>query len=168
MDGGRTQGKPGSFYVKTSNFFQRYGTDRCIRLLTYTFYKPGETPVKSVPLLMVRLVLPFIGFGQEANTQQQAPPPMQQTSQGAPQPATAIPETKPAVPCVILKRMGPADEITSHLYSFGIRGKQFQYVEGNLPKGTSFHGRLTDHDARKILDKEVRYKSWSQSTLLPT
>src|SRR5882757_1191016 len=55
--------------------------------------------------------------------------------------------------CLILKRMGPADEITSHLYSFGIRGKQFQYVEGNLPQGISFHGRLTDHDARKILDK---------------
>jgi hypothetical protein len=27
--------------------------------------------------------------------------------------------------CVILKRMGPADQVTSHLYSFGIRGKQF-------------------------------------------
>ena len=37
--------------------------------------------------------------------------------------------------CVILKRMGPADEITSHLYSFGFRGKQFQYVEGKLPEG---------------------------------
>jgi hypothetical protein len=34
-----------------------------------------------------------------------------------------------------------------------MRGKQFQYVEGNLPQGISFHGRLTDHDARKILDK---------------
>ena len=32
--------------------------------------------------------------------------------------------------CVILKRMGPADQITSHLYAFGLRGKQFQYVEG--------------------------------------
>jgi hypothetical protein len=70
-------------------------------------------------------------------------------------PATeaSTPSAKPAAPCVILKRMGPADEITSHLYSFGIRGKQFQYVEGNLPQGISFHGRLTDHDARKILDK---------------
>src|SRR5438270_13668343 len=111
---------------------------------------------------MVRLVLPFIGFGQEANTQQQAPPPMRQTSQGAPQPATAIPETKPAVPCVILQRMAPADEITSHLYSFGIRGRQFQYVEGNLPNGRSFHGRRTDHDARKIWDKELRYECWSE------
>jgi hypothetical protein len=56
-------------------------------------------------------------------------------------------------PCVILKRMGPADEITSHLYSFGIRGKQFQSVEGTLPKGVSFHGRLTDHDVRTIENK---------------
>jgi hypothetical protein len=55
-------------------------------------------------------------------------------------------------PCAILKRMGPADQITSHMYSFGIRGKQFQYVEGAMPKGVSFHGRLTDHDVRKIQD----------------
>lgn len=53
-------------------------------------------------------------------------------------------------PCVILKRMGPADQVTSHLYSFGIRGKQFQYVEGRLPEGVKFHGRLTDNDVRKI------------------
>jgi hypothetical protein len=52
--------------------------------------------------------------------------------------------------CVILKRMGPADEVTSHLYSFGIRGKQFQYVEGKLPEGFPFHGRLTDHDIRNL------------------
>jgi hypothetical protein len=52
--------------------------------------------------------------------------------------------------CVILKRMGPADEITSHLYSFGIRGKQFQYVEGKFPNGFPFHGRLTDHDVRNL------------------
>jgi hypothetical protein len=52
--------------------------------------------------------------------------------------------------CVILKRMGPADEITSHLYSFGIRGKQFQYVEGDFPPGVKFHGRLTDNDVRKV------------------
>jgi len=54
------------------------------------------------------------------------------------------------VSCVILKRMGPADEVTSHLYAFGIRGKQFQYVEGKLPEGVSFHGRLTDHDVREL------------------
>ena len=52
--------------------------------------------------------------------------------------------------CVILKRMGPADEVTSHLYSFGFRGKQFQYVEGKLPEGSPFHGRLTDHDVRNL------------------
>jgi hypothetical protein len=52
--------------------------------------------------------------------------------------------------CVILKRMGPADQITSHLYAFGLRGKQFQYVEGELPKGVKFHGRLTDHDVRAV------------------
>jgi PEGA domain len=52
--------------------------------------------------------------------------------------------------CIILKRMGPADQITSHLYSFGIRGKQFQYVEGKLPDGFPFHGRLTDHDVRNL------------------
>jgi len=52
--------------------------------------------------------------------------------------------------CVILKRMGPADQITSHLYSFGLRGKQFQYVEGKLPEGFPFHGRLTDHDVRNL------------------
>jgi hypothetical protein len=55
--------------------------------------------------------------------------------------------------CVILKRMGPADEVTSHLYSFGIRGKQFQYVEGDFPAGLKFHGRLTDNDVRQIMDK---------------
>ena len=53
-------------------------------------------------------------------------------------------------PCVILKRMGPADQVTSHLYSFGIRGKQFQFVEGDLPSGVKFHGRLTDNDIRNI------------------
>ena len=62
-------------------------------------------------------------------------------------------DSKPASACVILKRMGPADEVTSHLYSFGIRGKQFQYVEGDFPKGLKFHGRLTDNDVRNILDK---------------
>jgi hypothetical protein len=55
--------------------------------------------------------------------------------------------------CVILKRMGPADQVTSHMFSFGIRGKQFQYVEGELPPGVKFHGRLTDNDVRKIQSK---------------
>lgn len=52
--------------------------------------------------------------------------------------------------CVILKRMGPADQVTSHMYSFGLRGKQFQYVEGKLPEGFPFHGRMTDHDVRNL------------------
>ncbi len=52
--------------------------------------------------------------------------------------------------CVLLKRMGPADQITSRLYSFGIRGKQFQYLEGKLPAGCPFHGRMTDHDVRNL------------------
>jgi len=51
---------------------------------------------------------------------------------------------------VILKRMGPADQVTSHFYAWGIRGKQYQYIEGTLPKGSTFHGRLTDHDVRDI------------------
>jgi tetratricopeptide (TPR) repeat protein len=46
--------------------------------------------------------------------------------------------------------MGPADEVTSHLYSFGFRGKQFQYQAGQLPSGIKFHGRLTDNDVRTI------------------
>lgn len=56
----------------------------------------------------------------------------------------------PGQPCAILKRMGPADEVTSHLYSFGIRGKQFQYEGGQLPASVKFHGRLTDNDVRTI------------------
>jgi hypothetical protein len=56
----------------------------------------------------------------------------------------------PGQPCVILKRMGPADEVTSHLYAFGIRGKQFQYEGGKLPASVKFHGRLTDNDVRTI------------------
>jgi hypothetical protein len=64
--------------------------------------------------------------------------------------AAMIEKGNQAAPCVILKRMGPADQVTSHLYSFGLRGKQFQYVEGQLPNGVKFHGRLTDHDVRTI------------------
>jgi len=66
----------------------------------------------------------------------------------------AMPDNeKPTLqPCVIVKRMGPADQVTSHMYSFGIRGKQFQYIEGHLPESVKFHGRLTDHDVREIQD----------------
>jgi hypothetical protein len=56
----------------------------------------------------------------------------------------------PGQPCFILKRMGPADEVTSHLYAFGIRRKQFQYEGGQLPPSIKFHGRLTDNDVRTI------------------
>ena len=52
--------------------------------------------------------------------------------------------------CLILKRMGPADEVTSRLYAFGLKGKQFQYVQGEFPQGLKFHGRLTDADVRNI------------------
>ena len=52
--------------------------------------------------------------------------------------------------CVILKRMGRVGRAESRLSSFGIRGKQFRYVEGNLPEGFSFHGRMTDHDLRNL------------------
>ncbi|MGA3328388.1 MAG: tetratricopeptide repeat protein [Terriglobia bacterium] len=71
-------------------------------------------------------------------------------------PTTATTTAGP-VSCVILKRMGPADEVTSHLYSFGIRGKQFQYVEGTFPPGAKWHGRLTDNDVRGIQEKGGKF-----------
>ena len=52
--------------------------------------------------------------------------------------------------CVILKRMGRIDRTKSRVYSFGISGKQFRYVEGKLPEGLSFHGKMTDHDVRDL------------------
>jgi hypothetical protein len=73
-------------------------------------------------------------------TEQSANPTAQPVN---PQPTTAMPSepkkdatAQPMVirQCVILKRMGPADQITSRMYAFGIRGKQFQYVEGDFPK----------------------------------
>ncbi|HXZ32864.1 MAG TPA: PEGA domain-containing protein [Terriglobales bacterium] len=77
------------------------------------------------------------------------------TSRSFPQSGAVVPEKaaaghaqKPS--CVLLKRMGPADQVTSRLYSFGIRGKQFQYIEGKLPEGFPFHGRMTDHDVRNL------------------
>jgi hypothetical protein len=100
---------------------------------------------------MMRPILMFLLFAVSLSAQEQ------KSSPQAPSP-----EGKPAGPCVIVKRMGPADEITSHLYSFGIRGKQFQYVEGNLPPKISFHGRLTDHDVRNILDKGGRVQILEQ------
>jgi hypothetical protein len=46
--------------------------------------------------------------------------------------------------------------VTSHLYSFGIRGKQFQFEGGKLPARVKFHGRLTDNDVRTIQDAGAR------------
>ena len=57
--------------------------------------------------------------------------------------------------CVILKRMGRVDQVTSHLYSFGIRGKQFRYIEGKLPEGFPFHAKMTDHDVRDLQARGV-------------
>ena len=54
------------------------------------------------------------------------------------------------VSCVILKRIGRVGRVTSQLYSFGIHGKQFRYIEGKLPEGFSFHGKMTDHDVGNL------------------
>src|SRR5690242_4101927 len=52
--------------------------------------------------------------------------------------------------CVFLKRIGRVGRAQSRLYSLGISGKQFRYVEGKLPEGLSFHGKMTNHDVRKL------------------
>ncbi|HWE87561.1 MAG TPA: PEGA domain-containing protein [Terracidiphilus sp.] len=93
---------------------------------------------KRTLVVCLSLSLPFAGAGPKMNAQS-----------GAVIPQGGAGHAKSAS-CVILKRMGPADEVTSHLYSFGIRGKQFQFVEGKLPDGFPFHGRLTDHDVRNL------------------
>ena len=54
------------------------------------------------------------------------------------------------VSCVILKRIGRVGRVTSQLYSFGIRGKQFRYIEGKLPEGFSLHDKMTDHDVGNL------------------
>lgn len=106
------------------------------------FYLAGMEKFKSghnincLVAIVFLFGLPLTSFDQKLTAQESKPP-----------------ETTDSQ-CVILKRMGPADEVTSHLYSFGIRGKQFQYVEGEFPKGTKFHGRLTDNDVRQIMDKK--------------
>ena len=71
--------------------------------------------------------------------------------------AQSGPVTPPADPahtsqasCVILKRMGRADRTKSRLYSLGMSGKQFRYIEGKLPEGFSLHGKMTDHDVRNL------------------
>jgi len=56
---------------------------------------------------------------------------------------------RPQASCVILKRIGRIGRAERRLYSFGISGKQFQYVEGKLPEGLS-HDKMTNHDVRKL------------------
>ena len=57
--------------------------------------------------------------------------------------------------CVILQRMGRVDRTKTRLYSLGLRGKQFRYVEGKLPEGFSSHGKMTDHDVRNLQGRGV-------------
>jgi len=52
--------------------------------------------------------------------------------------------------------MGRVDQVTSDLYSFGIRGKQFRYIEGKLPEGSPSHGRMTDDDVRNLQDRGAK------------
>ena len=56
----------------------------------------------------------------------------------------------PQANCVVLKRIGRIGRTESRLYSLGISGKQFRYVEGKLPEGFSSHGKMTNHDVRKL------------------
>lgn len=52
--------------------------------------------------------------------------------------------------CLILERVGTVDKITSRVLSFGTHGKQFQYIEGKLPEGLSFHDKLTERDVSEL------------------
>jgi hypothetical protein len=52
--------------------------------------------------------------------------------------------------CVILERMGAVGQVTSRVMSLGVRGSEFQFVEGKLPGDTTFHNKLTEHDVRKL------------------
>ena len=56
----------------------------------------------------------------------------------------------PQASCVILKRLGRGDRTKSRLYSLGMSGKQFLYVEGKLPQGFSPNHKMTDHDVRNL------------------
>ena len=52
--------------------------------------------------------------------------------------------------CLILERVGAVDKVISRALSLGIRGKQFQYVEGKLPEGISFRDKLTERDINEL------------------
>jgi len=56
----------------------------------------------------------------------------------------------PQAGCVILTRIGRIGRAERRLYSLGISGKQFRYVEGKLPEGFSSHSKMTNHDVRKL------------------
>ena len=58
----------------------------------------------------------------------------------------------PQAGCVILQHMGPVDRGKSRLYSLGLRGRQFRYidVEGKLPEGLPLRDRMTNHDVRNL------------------
>ena len=75
------------------------------------------------------------------------------TKQAFGQSLAALPQVEahadPAT-CLILERVGTADKVTSRVLSLGIHGKQFQYVEGKLPEGLSFHDRFTERDVRDL------------------
>jgi len=72
-------------------------------------------------------------FGQASTVQSQA---------GAGHPGGAT--------CLILERAGTVDRVTSRVLSLGIHGKQFQYVEGKLPEGVSFHESFTERDVNEL------------------
>jgi len=52
--------------------------------------------------------------------------------------------------CVILERMGAVGQVTSRVLSLGVRGSEFQFVEGKLPEGVTFHNKLTQRDVRNL------------------
>jgi hypothetical protein len=52
--------------------------------------------------------------------------------------------------CLILERVGAVDKVTSRVLSLGIHGKQFEYVEGKLPEGISFHDKFTERDVSEL------------------
>lgn len=52
--------------------------------------------------------------------------------------------------CVIVERMGPVGQVTSRVLSLGVHGSEFQFVEGKLPEGITFHNKLTERDVRKL------------------
>ncbi len=56
----------------------------------------------------------------------------------------------PQAGCVILKRIGRIGRAERRLYSLGLSGKQFRYVEGQLPEGFSSKGKMTNHDVRNL------------------